>query len=666
MANTFKNLIDLFEFRTQEQADKTLYIFLEDGVQIHSQITYGELRDKAKSVAASLQKTNKEGDRVILLFPNGIDFIVGLFGCILAGMIGIPAYPPRKAQSNDRFFSILRNSGSSLILSTEGISNKVNRQFQDNEDLKKVHFLVYDQLDFNLSDHWVKPDINQDSIAILQYTSGSTGDPKGVILTHANILHNEMIIQDAFGHDQGLIGVNWLPNFHDMGLFGTLLQPLYTGGKNIIISPTAFIKNPLNWLKAIDKFNGNTAGGPNFAFEYCVQRSSEEERKQLDLSSLQVMFCGAEPIRISTLNNFASAFEVSGFRFKQFYPCYGLAEATLMVTGADFNKNPVYYNASARSLESNKVLPSISGEDNTVFVSSGHPWHGTKVVIVDPEKMTLSDPDEIGEIWISGPSVAKGYWNNPEETLKTFSAYITDTGEGPFMRTGDTGFIRDDELYVSGRLKDLIIIRGTNHYPQDIELTVEDCHPALRKNAGACFSIDVSDEERLVVVIEVERTFMRDLNAEEIFDAVRMKLAEDHNVLPYSIILIRTGSIPKTSSGKIQRQACKRAYQHNELSILEEWKMKISDLQDTVSIHLNKDSLREWLIDWLSEQKNLDPANIDPDKPITAYGLDSLLAVNLEKEVNETFGISWLIESFLQENTINKLVEEGEKLLKDQ
>ncbi|MEA3480288.1 MAG: AMP-binding protein [Bacteroidota bacterium] len=663
MDKSFGNLIELLEFRAKNQAKEILYIFLEDGIHVHTQITYGELGSKAKSVAASLQKYNKQGDRIVLLFPNGIDFIIGLFGCILAGMIGIPAYPPRKDKADDRFFSILNDSGSTLILSSEAIYNKINRQFQDSEGLKKAQLLVYDHIDFNLSNQWDKPNVDDDDVAILQYTSGSTGDPKGVMLTHANILHNELIIQEAFGHDQNLIGVNWLPNFHDMGLFGTLLQPLFTGGKNVIISPTAFIKKPVNWLKAIDKFNGVTAGGPNFAFEYCIQKTTPEERKNIDLSTLRVMFCGAEPIREPTLLNFAKEFQSSNFQFKQFYPCYGLAESTLMVTGGDYKKEPVFFSADAKSLESNMVVPAISGEDTREFVSCGHPWYGTKVVIANPRDLTLSPHGEIGEIWISGPSTAKGYWNNPEETEKTFSAYLKDTGEGPFMRSGDMGFIWDDELYVSGRLKDLIIIRGINHYPQDIELTVENCHPALRKNAGACFSLDIANEERLVIVNEVERTYMRNLDANEIFEAIRMNIADEHIVLPYAIVLIRTGSIPKTSSGKIQRQACKKAYQQEELSILDKWQMKITMEPDEQSIPLEQKSLKEWLINWLCNHKDLDPSAIDPDKPITAYGLDSLLAVNLEKDVNETFGISWPIESFLRENTINQLVEEGKRLL---
>ena len=665
MGGSYKNLIDLLEDRAKSHYDKDLYIFLEDGINVSDQISYGHFERKSKIVASRLQEVSKKGDRVILLFPNGIDFIIGLFGCILAGVIAVPAYPPRKDHPGDRFFSILENSGSNLVLSSEKIHDNISGKFSSNESIRNIDFLIYEQLDFNKNSKWADPNLDANDLAILQYTSGSTGKPKGVMLSHANILHNEGIIEEAFGHDEDLIGINWLPNFHDMGLFGTLLQPMFTGGMNVIISPSAFIRNPLNWLKAIKSYKGTTAGAPNFAFEYCLQKIKNEDAKNLDLSSLKVMFCGAEPVRKATIQKFEEHFKSSNFNIQQFYPCYGLAESTLMVTGGDYRKAPVFFNASARALESNKVVPASSEDDSRDFVGSGHPWHETSVIIANPKSMTMAPPGEIGEIWVSGPSVAKGYWDNPEETERTFNAFLKDTGKGPYLRTGDMGFIRDNEIFVSGRLKDLIIIRGTNHYPQDIELTVEDSHQALKKNAGACFSIDLADEERLVLVNEVERTFMRELNAEEVFDAIRMKLAEDHNLLPYAILLIRPGSIPKTSSGKIQRQACKKAYCQDGLSILKDWKMNLDDKPASHVTSLDKYSLRQWLINWLCAQKDLDPASIDPDKPITAYGLDSLLAVNLEKEVNENFGISWPIESFLQDNTINQLVEEGERLLKD-
>jgi acyl carrier protein len=306
-----------------------------------------------------------------------------------------------------------------------------------------------------------------------------------------------------------------------------------------------------------------------------------------------------------------------------------------------------------------------SPEDTLELVSCGHAWFDMQIRIVNPDTMMLSASNEIGEIWVSGPSVSKGYYNNPEETAKTFSAFLKDTEEGPFLRTGDLGFNKHDELYITGRLKDLIIIRGTNHYPQDIEYTIEKSHPAIRKNAGACFSIDAEEEERLVVVNEIERSFIANLEHDVVFDAIRMKLANNHSIQPFSIVLIRTGSIPKTTSGKIQRQACKKAYLHNELSVLHEWKMELPDSLSYLPGEFSKEKLRNWLVNWLGRQKNLDPSSIDPEKPITSYGLDSLLAVNLEKEVNDTFGISWPIESFLQENTINQLVEEGERLLQE-
>ena len=658
------DLIDLLELRAEKQSGQVAFIFLEDGINEKASITFDKMAIKARAIATSLQKQGKKGDRILMLFPTGIEFIVSLFGVFFAGMIGVPSYPPRRNKPNERFHAILEDSSTSFILTTRNIYNDIQKFFPEDNRFKNLNYFLYDDIDHKLSDRWIKPEIQPDDIAILQYTSGSTGRPNGVMVTHTNILHNCEVIHESFGFDKDTVGVNWLPNFHDMGLIGALLQVPYCGRPNIIIPPIEFLRNPLNWLKAISKYKGTTAGGPNFCYDHCIQKTTPEDRNEIDLSSITTFYCGAEPIRKSTLQEFSRKYEISNFSARQFYPVYGLAESTLLVTGGDYHKKPIYFKAETKALEQNIVKPAKKDPDSRIFINCGYPWLGTTVIIANPEKSTLCEPDEIGEIWTSGPSVAKGYWNNPEETKYTFQAYLADTGEGPFLRTGDLGFIRDGHLYITGRLKDLIIIRGTNHYPQDIELTIEKCHPSLKENAGAAFSIDIADEERLVIITEVERTYMRDLNTEEVFEAVRLTVAEEHAILPYAIILIRTGNIPKTSSGKIQRSACKKAFLDNNLNIISEWKMELSPGHVQSIKSYSVESLREWLVNWLSQKRNLDPATIDPDKPITAYGLDSLMAVNLEKDVNEQFGISWPIESFLRENTINQLVKEGMGLIK--
>ncbi len=660
----FSTLVDLLEKRGKELNDELLYIFLEDGENETNFITFGDMLNRVKAVSAYLQTIGKQGDRVLLLFPTGIEFITALFGCIFSGIIGVPSYSPRKNRTNQRFKNILSDSEPSIIFTTRKIFNNLQSIFSEEQYLQRYTFLINEDINDSISDKWIKPDIKPDDVAMLQYTSGSTGQPNGVMISHINILHNSEYIRQSFGFNRLSTGVNWLPNFHDMGLIGCLIQPIYTGFKNVIIPSVNFLQYPHKWFKAISKYKGTAAGGPNFAYDYCSNKVTSEQSRGVDFSNITTFWCGADPIHKETLVRFSEKFNKNSFHPRQFYPCYGLAESTLMVTGGNYRKEPIYFKAEIKALAQNIVKPAKKDPDSRIFVSCGYPWLGTTVVIANPEKSTLCEPDEIGEIWTSGPSVAKGYWNNPEETKYTFQAYLADTGEGPFLRTGDLGFIRDGHLYITGRLKDLIIIRGTNHYPQDIELTVEKCHPTLKENAGAAFSIDIADEERLVIITEVERTYMRNLNTEDVFEAVRLAIAEEHAILPYAIILIRTGNIPKTSSGKIQRSACKKDFLNDNLNIISEWKMELSPGHVQSIKSYSVESLREWLVNWLSQKRNLDPAIIDPDKPIAVYGLDSLMAVNLEKDVNEQFGVRWPIESFLRENTINQLVKEGVEMMK--
>lgn len=656
-----ENMVELLEKKAREIPDKPVYIFLEDGVNEKQRITFRELSENAKIIATVLQENASKNDRILLIFPNGIEFITNLFGVFYAGMIGVPIYAPRKNRNNSRFKTVVEDCGAKIILTNSKIHKDLDKNFKDEPCLEDKKLFIHEEI-INRTQRWKDPMISGDDLAILQYTSGSTGNPNGVMVSHMNIIHNSEIINQGFKHDGNSMGTNWLPNFHDMGLIGALLQPVYMGFCNVIIPPGEFIRNPVNWLKAISKYKTTTAGGPNFAFDYCTSKISEEEKKDINLSSLKVLFCGAEPIHKNTLNNFTKEFNLSGFKSRQFYPCYGLAEYVLMVTGGDLQEDPVYFEADNKKLELGLIEKAGSG-DSTSFVACGHPWLGTTVAIINPETRMFCKSNEIGEIWVKGKSMTKGYWNNPEETDYTFNAFIQDNDDGPYLRTGDLGFIYGGQLYVTGRIKDLIIIRGLNHYPQDIEKTAESSHEALQDNASAAFSIIAANEERLVLVHEIKRTHIRDFDAEEIYDAIRLSVSDEHQVLPYAIILIRTGSIPKTSSGKIQRLASKKAYKAGELMILDQW---IMELQENVPFGLkdyNFDELKAWLTNWLASKKGLNPSSIDPDKPIASYGLDSILAINLEKDVNETFGISWPIESFLKENTINSLVKEGMELL---
>jgi acyl-CoA synthetase (AMP-forming)/AMP-acid ligase II/acyl carrier protein len=659
------NFIDLLQLRAKNQPDDIAFVFLNDGENEEGNISFKQMHEKAKVIAATLQKTCKKGDRAVLLFPNGIEFIVTVFGCLYAGVIAVPAYPPRRNKQNNRFKSIVENSECAFIITNENIYANIRKNFADEDFFTKPEYLVFENLDDQIASQWSKPFIDPEDLATLQYTSGSTGKPKGVMVSHRNIIYNSEVIKQAYGHTEKLIGVNWLPNFHDMGLFGTLFQIIYNGCINYIIPPAAFIRKPFNWLNAISKYKATTAGGPNFAFDYCIEKISDEERDQLDLSSLQVLFSGAEPVKKETIINFEKAFKQSNFSTKQTYPCYGLSESVLMVTGGDYKNEPFYFSASANALEQNLIFPATENEVSRELVSSGFPWGETKVAIVNPETKTVCQAGNIGEIWISSPSVCKGYWRDTEETERIFRAHLSDTKEGPFLRTGDLGFIHRGNLFVTGRLKDLIIIRGKNHYPMDIEKTVENCHEALVSNANAAFSIDVLNQERLVIIQEIKRTYLKDLNVDEVCETIRQGVAEEYELQVYSIVLLRTGSIPKTSSGKIQRRMCKADYLLKKLTEVGSWKMQLLKTQKQSDKEFTETEIKEWLIIWLSHKLGISIDNIDLEKPIRAYGLDSMAAVELENDVNEYFGVSWPLSSFLVETNLSKLIKEGKALLEE-
>src|SRR5437588_1323266 len=407
--------------------------------------------------------------------------------------------------------------------------------------------------------------------------------PKGVVLTHGNLLHNLTLIQRYFEITSAARGVTWLPPYHDMGLIGMILGTVYAGVESTIMSPVAFLQRPIRWLQAISNTGATVSGGPNFAYDLCVRKITPEQKATLDLSSWSIAVNGAEPVRPETLDRFVEAFAPCGFRRETFYPCYGLAEASLIVAGGQKAAIPVVKTFQAAGLAQNRVVMADAeawheNENLRMLVGSGQVAASQKIVIVDPESLTQCLAGQVGEIWVSGPSVAQGYWQKPEETECTFRAYLAGTGEGPFLRTGDLGFLQDEELFVTGRLKDLIIIRGRNHYPQDIELTVEQCHPALPADCGVAFSVDASGEERLVIVYEVERQY-RNLNVDEVVESIRQAVAEHNALQVYAVVLIKMSSIPKTSSGKLQRRASRDAFLAGNLEVVGEWILEVSQVQ---------------------------------------------------------------------------------------
>jgi natural product biosynthesis luciferase-like monooxygenase protein/amino acid adenylation domain-containing protein len=652
-------VIELLRHRALNQPDQLAYTFLADRETEGERQTYADLDRKARAIGALLQMSEAGGQRALLLYPSGLDYIAAFFGCLYAGVIAVPAYPPhpsRITRNLPRIRAIVNDCKPSLALTNSSLLDVLK-----SADLQEMRWIATDQLEDDLAEQWLAPTLSENAVAFLQYTSGSTATPKGVMVTHRNLLHNEQLIKLAFQQTERSVIVGWLPLYHDMGLIGNVLQPLYLGASCILMSPTAFLLNPFRWLQAISDYRATTSGGPNFAYDLCVRKISPEQRASLDLSSWTTAFNGAEPIRVETLERFAAAFEPCGFRREAFSPCYGLAEATLLVC-SDIKTGPVTtYTVEASALEQNKVVAaSTKNESTRTLVSCGRALLDQKIVIADPASSTLCPPDEVGEIWLSGPSVTRGYWGRPEETAQTFGAYLADTGEAPFLRTGDLGFLNNGQLFITGRSKDLIVIRGRNHYPQDIELTVERSHPALRAGSGAAFSIEAEGEERLVVVQEVEFR-QQQLDFTDVVETIRQNIAEEHEVQAFAIVLVKPGTVTKTSSGKIQRFACRSKFLEGSLDVLAEWRASAAPESEELPVDISTPPLQDaaaievWLAALLASKLKLDASEIDINQPIARYGVDSLMAIELTHSVEARLGIVLPGISFLQSPSIAQL-----------
>lgn len=654
---------EVIKNRVRSTPDYTVFKFLTDGVNEDGSLTYQIIETRAKAIGSAMQKIGKKGDAVLLLFQPSIAYIESLYACFYSGFVAIPAYPPRRNRGIDRIYTIIEDSGTKICLISKQVYEDIQRNFKNDELFQRLQWIIYEDISDEISVEFDEVELTPDDIALVQYTSGSTGQPKGVMISQRNLLYNSEYIRQTFDTRKDSVGVHWLPLFHDMGLIGGLLHAAYTRGLNINMPPMAFLKNPLNFLKAIHKYKATIAGGPNFSYDYCIDKTTEEERRELDLSSMEVFFCGAEPIRKSTYDNFIDAFKVSKVNESQLYSCYGMAETTLIVTGGVRTDKPKYLNVDSYELSKGRVkVVEINDSSSTSLVGSGHTWLETNIEIVNPTTLEKCNKDEVGEIWVSGPTVASGYWNKPEETKITFGATIADINEGPFLRTGDLGFFHGKELFITGRIKDLIIIRGVNHYPNDIEFSIQTAIPEIRQNGGAAFPISEDDTEKLVIVQEIERTAMRGGDHGSIIDRIREVITEEHEIDAHAIVLVRPGSIPMTSSGKIQHRQTKYEYLHGDLSIVASWESeRITPAPEvpTPRVEPTEAAIKEWVINWIVRNQNIKKENIDPDKNIMAYGVDSLAAVTLETEISKQFGFNWHISSFILNPTINKLAEEG-------
>ncbi len=688
---TASTLVELLRQRARRRPESPGYCFLSDGDGAEAHLTYAELDRRARALGAALPRLGATGERALLLYPPGLDYIAAFFGCLYGGMVAVPAYPPRPNRPSPRVRSILEDAAPRVILTTAALRPKLEKLFPVPAG---TEWLVTDDPLRPVADaeDWRDPGVEPSTLAFLQYTSGSTAAPKGVMLCHANLLHNLELIRTCFAQTERERTVLWLPPYHDMGLIGGILEPLYANYPVTLLSPLAFLQQPVRWLRAISRARATTSGGPNFAFDLCVQKVSAEQRQELDLSSWSLAFNGAEPVRPDTLERFAAAFAPCGFRREAFYPCYGLAESTLLLSSGRRLDGPRIRSFVAGELERHRAQATAPGTaDARTLVGCGMPADPRPsdpvIAIVRPESAEPCPPGEVGEIWVSGPSVAQGYWRQPEETAGVFAARISGTtgGDpaGPFLRTGDLGFVDDGELFVTGRLKDLIILRGRNHYPQDIETTVEHSHSALRPGCGAAFAVELDAEERLAVAVEVHREHRQSDAAEvaEIIAAIRRAVADEHEVTPDVVVLLKPASIPKTSSGKIQRHACRAGYLAGSLAAVASWTAPhpgpLSHLPPTDRERGEEDGRffsplpgeggtmgegpgvrgHDDLVRWLAGEvaRRSGVAEVDPRQPIASHALDSLATIELLHAIERHTGATVEMETLFSEVSLADL-----------
>jgi acyl transferase domain-containing protein/acyl-CoA synthetase (AMP-forming)/AMP-acid ligase II/thioesterase domain-containing protein/acyl carrier protein len=638
-------LFELLSRRAAQFGDRLAYAFEQAGDAEPASVSYAELDRQARVVGGFLQERCRPGQLALLVYPAGLEFVAGFFGCQYAGVVAVPVCPPPPNKSLASFRSIVANAEPALVLTTGRLLAQFERRLSECPELAAIPWIDTTDLDASRADHWREPDCKPSSLAVIQYTSGSTGVPKGVTLTHHNLLVNtRLMLRHAFRAVQGETGVFWLPLYHDMGLIGGMLQSLQGGAFTTFMSPLDFLQRPSRWLEAITRTRAAYSGGPNFAYELCVRTINEEQRASLDLSSWTVAVNGAEPVRQETIDRFVRTFEPCGFRRETFLPSYGMAEATLMISCGRKEEAPVAKGYSKEAILYGRAVEVEPGADCRVLVSCGGALDGHQVRIVDPESRVLCAPGRIGEIWVSGPSIAAGYYRRPEETAATFDVIIADTGEGGFMRTGDLGFLgADGELFITGRCKDLIIVAGRNHYPHDIESSLDGVHPLLRRESCAAFSVEGHDGEQLVIAIEVQPKFGQD-NVAEAAAAIRAAVSEHHELAVGRIVFLKAGGIPRTTSGKPRRVVCRDDFIAGNLTPL-----ATSQLGSPVAAPAAEASriraegartarrsaadIQDWLAERLAVRLGVARSVIDPRQPFSSYGATSIDAVALSGEL---------------------------------
>jgi acyl transferase domain-containing protein/acyl-CoA synthetase (AMP-forming)/AMP-acid ligase II/NADPH:quinone reductase-like Zn-dependent oxidoreductase/acyl carrier protein len=664
----FSDITKVLRSRAKETPDQVLFTHLLDGESEAESLTAAELDHRCRRLAAYLRSQNLAGRQLLLAYPAGLEFVVGFFGCLYANAIAVPAYAPRGNRHDDRLDAIARDADVAAVLTTEKIATTSELGHSGAGGLSKLTWIATDQPLAGSPEDWQPTELASHDLAFLQYTSGSSGTPKGVMVSHGNILENSRGIQPActLTESSAPCAVTWLPNFHDMGLNDGIIQPVYSGYRCYLMAPQAFIWRPVRWLQAISRYRATHSGGPDFGFRLCVERVSPEDRDALDLSCWANAYTGAEPVRVDTLRRFAEYFGPAGFRSQFFFPCYGMAETTLMVSGGPLHDVPTLLELDTSELEQHRVVQMTAGTSGSrTIVGCGPPCFDTDVAIVNQQTGARCRPDEIGEIWVAGGSVTQGYWKRPEETAAAFNAFIAGSGDGPFLRTGDLGFMHAGALYITGRCKDLIIIRGRNHYPQDIEQTAERCHRALGQGAAA-FSVEVDRQEGLVLVHEVKRDWLRKFPVAEVVAAICAAVTAEHDIAVHALCFVKPGRLPTTSSGKIQRSNAKAAWLAEELEPIAWWTCPKADVaaptggsaleapHNPIPLAGSRE-IERWLRNLLGQRLGITADAIDAEAPFAQYGLDSVAAAELAAGLQSRLGVSFPPTMFYDYPTIESL-----------
>tara|TARA_A100001015_G_scaffold178326_1_gene198258 strand:- start:1930 stop:4044 length:2115 start_codon:yes stop_codon:yes gene_type:complete len=650
-------ILDKLEFYSKTQPTKKAFIELDNELNEANTITYKNLYDQSLKLAYKLNQLNLSNKQVLLIYNNDINFIVSFLACLACNIISVPVYIPKSNSHSDRLNAIIEDCDATAILTTTKLNKLIESKMNTSSNFKTTTIIPTDEL-LKHTRKKITPNINPENISFLQYTSGSTSTPKGVMVSHKNIIYNCKYIAHRAQMNQNSINLSWLPNYHDMGLFNGFLVLIYSGVTSIIMNPINFITKPINWLSTVSKYKVTHSGGPNFAYELCREKINQDDISKLDLSSWICAFNGAENIKASTLTKFTEQFKSANFKHKAHFPCYGLAETTLMVSSCKVSRNPVSEYLTNSGLKNNEaIITTKNSENKQEIISTGKVDFDTIVKIVNPKTNTECDTSTIGEIWVSGPTVTKGYWNKQDETEKIFKAKLKNDTQTNYLKTGDLGFLNhQQELFITGRIKEIIIINGKNFYPQDIENTIETASKDLMPHGTAAFQIEKNNNQKISVMIEVKRTKLKTINIEKTKSIIQEKIQKEFEFSLENIIFISPMSLPKTSSGKKQRLKAKSNFLSKNFKEIKDKTTEISKKTTPVKeiLTYTENNVKNIV------EKSLKVNNISVKTSLLNLGLNSLTSFEIISEINDFFVIEVSANDFFNADNISdvsKIIE---------